>query len=191
MRILTTLERKILITRIKNSIMWLLLIFAYSFFFTIHWLLGFIWIFSLPIAVYIFYRENLYYPHHSYFRAFRKASKEKRLEISTQSELTGKYLHLGEVVFLEEYIVFTKFGVVLPYKSFQSISQERQKAGRDSSANDFFYLITIKAEDGKSYRFRVWNTDRPFICSDSMYSQVVAWCFSKRNNLVNTEDDFV
>ena len=186
MKKITKLEKNILFTRIKASIMWMILLLVYVYFFTVHWVFGLFWSFSFPVFAYMFYQENLYYPYHSYFRkCFLKKSKEERQHLSNQVELLGKYLHLGEVVFLEQQIVFTKFGVVLSYDNVKNIFYKKTQIGRDFSNPRFYYLVTIETEDSKKYRFKAYDLDKTFVGGDSMFSKIKIWIFSQKNRCID------
>ena len=109
----TPFEKTIIKTRLKTTLAWILLSLIYGYFFTVHWFFGFVFLLTIPLPIYLFfYKENLYYPSQSYFRIyFLNHSKEERLFFSQETELLGKYLFLGEMICLDDYVVLRKFGV--------------------------------------------------------------------------------
>ena len=123
----TPFEKTIIKTRLKTTLAWIFLCLIYGYFFTVHWFFGFVFLLTIPLPIYLFfYKENLYYPSQSYFRIyFLNHSKEERLFFSQETELLGKYLFLGEMICLDDYVVLRKFGVVLSYHQIKHIFYEK------------------------------------------------------------------
>ena len=175
----TALERRLLRHRGKIVLLWSLMGAVYAYFFSIHWVLGLLMITSAFAIAPLYVSEGVYFPKDDYFRrCFRSMSKEEREEISLFSELLGKYPHLGEAVFLEDFLLFTKWGVLLDYGQIQNMTYKKAYCGRGKP--DFYYVIEIQSTQMRQYRCYVWNTDAPFEGSNSMYEQATAWILSHR-----------
>ena len=181
----TPFEKTIIKTRLKTTLAWIFLCLIYGYFFTVHWFFGFVFLLTIPLPIYLFfYKENLYYPSQSYFQIyFFNHSKEERLLFSEEIELLGKYLFLGEMICLDDYMVLRKFGVVLSYHQIKHIFHEKGAVGRDSTVKDFYYLVTVVTKDNKKYRFKIWNTDEPFVGTESKFSQIISFVLMCQNKI--------
>ena len=115
------------------------------------------------------YHNNLYFPTHSYFRFFSKSSKEERKAFSERSEMLGKYPHIGETVFMEDCILFRKFGVVIKYEDVESITYVKKNAGSYADHGAYVYLLIFYLKNKKKYICRVYNDDHFFVGEDCEY----------------------
>ena len=179
---LTQFERKIIFRRCRTTIAWLALIAGIIYLLSIHWILLIAYSLIIPILIYSFFQANWYYPKDDYLtKILFNSTKEERILISEKIDLLGKYLHLGEAVFLDDYMVLKKFGVILDYDKIKTISYHRCLAGRDSHIKDFYYLVVIETISSREYHFNVWNTDIPFVGENSMFNQILKYLATQRS----------
>ena len=90
--------------------------------------------------------ENGYVPKYHYLLRYRFShSREERLELSRQYE-SYAYVKIGECVFLEDFLIFTRFGVILPYAEIQNIYYQK-----------VFNLnaVYVCLKNGKKYAFNI------------------------------------
>ena len=128
----------------------------------------------------IVYESNLYFPRDCYFRRlYPKLTEEERRQFAEQMQALEKYPHLGELVCLDEWLVFCKLGVVISYDRVRRVFRERLW-----TRGGFRYVVTIETVDSKKYRFSIWNNDTPFVGADSAYSRIVEWVFSHKNKML-------
>ena len=142
----TTLEKRILWTRVKTILFHILMLSVCSITLRFHWIVScFLLTIFLPSYLYYAWYDNLYFPYDDYFfKCYFKLTKEQRIFLSEQTELLGKYLHLGEAVFLDEFIVLKKLGVVLNYHDVERVFYKKIHVGRDSSVKDYYHMIFIR-----------------------------------------------
>lgn len=181
---LTKLEKNILKYRIKTIFMIAFLAFCYLFpFLGIHWLVGLLCLLTLPINVWVWFDDNLYFPSNHYFKLFlRQKTKEERIVLNNKIE-NSNYLKLGEIVFLENFLVFTRFGVVLQYKNIQDMSFKKVLSRRSK----FYYAVQFECNDGKKYQMKLWDNEKPFVGPDSDYLKVIDWIFGGNKNEYSSE----
>ena len=147
----TPLEKRILWSRAKILLFWLWWILCYVFMFWYHWILG-----VLVLTASIFLRfitaweRNYFFSKEDYFKKYaRSHSWEERLELSEESEKNGKYITIGEAVFLEEFVLLTKLGAVLNYREIHHFSYQESKT-KSGLPKHYFNIYGIIWPDAAS-----------------------------------------
>ena len=178
--ILTSFEKNILRNRIITLLVWCEFVLLFIGFFYIHWVLG---VFSMlcftPIVVWFCLKVGqFYFPSEGYFhKYFFQHSREERAQFSEQTELLGKYPNVGELVGMDEYLVFKKFGIVLPYRDIKNISYERYYGFRATPKDS--YKIIVETVHSKFYHTIIFNNRTPFTSQDGAYFKLAKWVRQK------------
>ena len=113
--------------------------------------------------------ENGYIPrYHYFFRYLFFHSYQDRLELDRQYEC-AEYVRIGEGVFLEDYLLFVDFGVILRYSEIESIvlSQIRN-----------LNVVSIHLKDGGKYCFNI--SEPEYKGGISLYSKALQHYQSKK-----------
>ena len=177
----TSLECQILKYRILKLIPWILALIIWCCSFFLHWAFGLFISIWLLLIVLIFAFRNNYILKYSYFRKkYHKCSTEYRKHISDQSEALRKYLHLGEIICLDDFLLFKKSGLVIDYNEIKNISYGKTFCGRGKP--DFYYIVTIQTVDKTECKFEVWNYDTPFVEKNGTYAQIVEWIYNHQQS---------
>ncbi len=177
----TKLEKQIILFRLLTVLAWVLVLAIHVFFFSIHFLLGIFWLSVLPVWIWYFRWASLYFPKKSYFRCYyRQHSKEERQKLSENSELFGKYTIIGDVAFLDEYIVIKKIGILLKYEDVKYVSCKKEGVSMYNKA--FAYVLTFHLHGRPiKYQYRLFNDASPFVGTDCQYTHALAWIESHQN----------
>lgn len=186
----TKLEKQIILFRLLTMFAWLVVVAIHTYFFSLHFIFGFIWLFFLPpVWIWYFRWANLYFPKKGYFRCYyRQHSKEDRQKLSENSELFGKYTIIGDVAFLDDVVIIKKTGIVLEYDEIKKMSYNKEVAGVYTRPRSFAYVITFDLFHSKAkYKHTVYYADSSFIGNDCQYSHALAWIESHRSNPSPTE----
>lgn len=177
---LTHLEWKIIRNRIGTLLVWSVFLLFCVGSFVVHWILGlFAVLLGTPFfALFCCKNARFYFPKDGYFRKCSKFTKEERIRISNQCEQLGKYPHLGELVALDDYLVFTRFGVLLNYRDIQNISYKRYTGYMGTPEHS--YEVIVQTCDSKKYLMWIMNDIAPFLDETGMYYQLSKWISSHK-----------
>ena len=180
---MTILEKKIVAHRIGVFVGWLMPLAWSIVHFWLHPIMGVLAVlFHTPIWIWVLRFSRLYVPKLDYFVVCRGFSRQQKECLSKQCQ--NSVLRFKEVVFTEEFVVFTKLGAVLDYKIIKSIKWERYRAGRLSNS-DFTYEMKFETETGQRYRCQVVNDDSFFKGPNSAFDQAMALYREKRMEVSN------
>ena len=176
----TPLEKRILWSRAKILLFWLWWILCYVFMFWYHWILG-----VLVLTASIFLRfitaweRNYFFSKEDYFKKYaRSHSWEERLELSEESEKNGKYITIGEAVFLEEFVLLTKLGAVLNYREIHHFSYQESKT--KSGLPKHYFNIYFVTNEEKEYHVVLENSPHLFEGHDCLYQQACKLLMEKK-----------
>ena len=178
---MTKLEKKLLKRKIGIFLLWTVGFIVLIWMYTIHWLMGVCWtLLQYPLLIGVLYFSNLYVSKYDYFKHFSKRPKAERMEFSQKCEIGSEFPRVGELVFVEEYVIFTKFGAVLPYEKIAKISHTKGYAGYTSSLQSLVYTVTFQMSSGRSYKCRIYNDDSFFKGPDSAFDRALEMYRQKR-----------
>ena len=181
----TRIERKMLLSRLKALLAWLFLIGAYVFFFLYDWRRGIFFLFLLPMLVAIYRTDNWYFPAEDYFRKYAfKHSKEERWNLSEKCSLKGRYLYIGQAIFLEDFVLLEEFGVVLFYSEIREITYKTMK----TRLNDTRYRLIFRLKKApRKYACDIYNSEKLFVGRDCKYRQACELLRQKNKNQTPNE----
>ena len=112
--------------------------------------------------------ENGYIPMYHYFFRYRFShSYEERKILNQQYESTA-YTKIGEGAFLEDYLVFTDFGVILSYSEIKSISFRKWRN---------LNVVSVCLKNGKKYEFNI--SEAEYKSEPSLYRKALSHYQSK------------
>lgn len=148
----STLEKQIIKHRAFIGLIWMILASFYVYLFLTVWLGGLLFLVVLPLFGIMLYRERLYFPlSKDYFRLAK--TKDARGAIAKQFE-SFNYIQIGELHFLEEYVLFSKWGALFRYDELASLKNKKLTIGRGSFRRTA-YVLTVCLKNGKEYALMI------------------------------------
>ena len=183
MRKFTQLEWRIVKNRVFIIFYWLVIFILYISGFFFHIFVGICMSLWLVVVIFMLVKNQICFPSDGYFRkVYRQLTKEERVRISEQSRLdTTKFIRLGEIVFLEDFVLFTRCGVVLQYNQIVGFSHEG--GFKTQGTVERFEKVVFVTNGSKKYYTTIWNNEDLFVDrfgEKCAFKQARAWIASHK-----------
>ncbi len=179
----TSLEKSLLWNYAKIVLLWGGSLLLLGLVWYVDWLIALFYTIPMLLFFVFFYVciGRWYFPSKGYFRRyFFRHSKEERERLSEECERTLLYPVVGEVICLDEYLVFRKFGMILRYDEIKRISFEKWPGFRYTPKDSF--KITVQTTDLKAYYFYIYN-NREVFQNGGAYHRMMDWVYTHQNRV--------
>ena len=156
---MTKVEIKIGLFRLLTAVIWTGLVGLIIYFYIISWIIGLLHSLVIPIYIWFLLSHRFVFPKRDYFVRFGFSnSKLERERINSEIQYLGKYPHLGQAVFLEEFLLICGRGIIVKYNEIKWLDKIEKQIVSGSGKQSYQITMVIHCIDcpkKEKYRFYI------------------------------------